>query len=419
MTAGGRPRTPIIPAAPGQPLSSPRYTGGVPPASDRLFTPRFLAMCGFSFTVFLSAFQLFPTAPFRILDLGGSRATAGLFLGLLTYASAISGPFTGALADHLGRRRALVACSLVVAAMAAGYGLVTDARLMLGIAVVHGVFWSGLLTASAAYVTDIVPTHRRAEGIGYWGLAATLAVSVAPTIGLGLYGLGWSWSCASVGGLSLVMAAVAWRLPDDRAGGATSRRAGRAGRGRLLEWRVTALAGTLFLYAFGYGGIVSFVALYAEANAISPRGLYFIVFTSTVILTRPFLGRLADRVGHARVLLPMIGAVVAGYALLAAGGAWPWLVASALVFGVGFGAAYPIFVALALHDVAPERRALAFGSILAALDTGIGSGSIVTGAVIERWGYGAAYGTAAALAALAIPYFVAVTRRLGLPLSGP
>ena len=42
-------------------------------------------MCGYSFTVFLSAFLLFPTAPFHIRDLGGSTFAAGLFLGLLTY----------------------------------------------------------------------------------------------------------------------------------------------------------------------------------------------------------------------------------------------------------------------------------------------------------------------------------------------
>ena len=57
---------------------------------DRLFTPRFFVMCGFSFTVFLSAFQLLPTAPFHILALGGSTVAAGLFLGFLTYASALS-----------------------------------------------------------------------------------------------------------------------------------------------------------------------------------------------------------------------------------------------------------------------------------------------------------------------------------------
>ena len=56
--------------------------------SDRLFSPRFFVMCGFNFAVFLSAFQLLPTAPFRIGDLGGSAVAAGLFLGFLTYSSA-------------------------------------------------------------------------------------------------------------------------------------------------------------------------------------------------------------------------------------------------------------------------------------------------------------------------------------------
>ena len=55
-------------------------------------------MCSFTFTVFLSAFQLLPTAPFHIRDLGGTTFASGLFLGFLTYASAFSAPLTGAIA---------------------------------------------------------------------------------------------------------------------------------------------------------------------------------------------------------------------------------------------------------------------------------------------------------------------------------
>src|SRR5262249_28903787 len=69
-------------------VSQPPSGAEAPP----LFTARFFTMCGFTFTVFLSLFQLLPTAPFRILDLGGSKAIAGLFLGALTYASALSAP---------------------------------------------------------------------------------------------------------------------------------------------------------------------------------------------------------------------------------------------------------------------------------------------------------------------------------------
>ena len=80
-------------------------------------------MCGFTFTVFLSAFQLLPTAPFRIQELGGSTFASGLFLGFLTYASAASAPLTGAFADRLGRRRTLVIASSVILLCAIGYGV--------------------------------------------------------------------------------------------------------------------------------------------------------------------------------------------------------------------------------------------------------------------------------------------------------
>src|SRR5919204_501512 len=90
----------------------------MPPARPPLFTAYFFVMCGFSFTVFFSVFFLLPTVPFHILDMGGTKAAAGLFLGFLTYASAFSAPLTGALADRVGKRRMLIVCSLVIAAIA-------------------------------------------------------------------------------------------------------------------------------------------------------------------------------------------------------------------------------------------------------------------------------------------------------------
>ena len=140
---------------------------GEPPyqMTDRLFTPRFFLMCGFTFTVFLSAFQLLPTAPFRILSLGGSESVAGLFLGFLTYASAMSAPFTGALADRVGKRRILIVTSLAIAGFSATYAFVSSVPLMLGLVIVHGCFWSGLLTASGAYLVRIPPPERIATEV--------------------------------------------------------------------------------------------------------------------------------------------------------------------------------------------------------------------------------------------------------------
>lgn len=374
---------------------------------QRLFTPRFFLMCGFSFTVFLSAFQLLPTAPFHIKDLGGSTFAAGLFLGFLTYASAFSAPFTGALGDRIGRRTVLMSCSLILAGFLAAYAVISSYRLLLALVILHGVFWSGLMSASAAYVTAILPEHRRAEGIGYWGLSTIAAIAVAPPIGFWVYRHGWVWLCAVTVGLNLLMAGIAWSLDDTEGPGLEP--GGR--RGPLLEWRVLAVSLCLFLYSYGYGGITSFTAVYADAIGVHPKGLYLTTLAVVILMTRPLASRLGDRIGYTRVFIPALVLISIGLALLAIPGGRGWLMLSAVVFGGGFGTAYPVFAAYVLKGVAPERRGAAFGAILAAFDTGIGTGSTLTGWLIDHYGFQPAFGTAAALSALAVPYFVFADRR--------
>jgi MFS family permease len=119
-----------------------------------------------------------------------------------------------------------------------------------------------------------------------------------------------------------------------------------------------------------------------------------------ILGTRSVLGPLADRVGHRKVLLPCLLLTVVGLGLLSFGGTLPWLLASALVFGTGFGTAYTTFAAHVLRHVDAGRRGAAFGGMLAAFDTGIGTGSIVTGWIAERVGFGVAFAVAASGRAL-------------------
>jgi MFS family permease len=381
----------------------------MPAASDRLFTPRFFLMCGFTFTVFLSAFQLLPVAPFRILELGGNEFAAGLFLGLLTYASAFSAPFTGALGDRVGKRPMLLACSLAIAGFSAAYGLAQSYRLLLLLVFFHGIFWSGLLSASSAYMTDMLPESRRAEGISYWGMSTMLAVAVAPSVGFWAYRSGWGFLMAETALLNLGMAAIAWKLEEARVSTRWTRY--KFFSGSLVEWRVVMVSLSLFLCSFGYGGITSFAALYAERSGIAPKGIYFTSFAAVVLATRPFSGRLADRVGHRRFFLPCLAVTIVGFALLALPQSRGLMIASAVVFGLGFGNMYPAYVAYVVRHVEAERRGAAFGGILAAFDTGIGTGSICLGGVIHRFGFSAAFGVAAVLSALSIPYFLFSEKR--------
>jgi MFS family permease len=368
-------------------------------------------MCGFTFTVFLSAFQLLPTAPFRIRELGGTTFASGLFLGFLTYASALSAPLTGAIADRIGRRRTLLIASAVITLCSIGYAATPSVRVMLALVVVHGVFWSGLLSASAAYLTSLLPERRRAEGIAYWGLSSVAAVAVAPPLGFWILERGgWRWICVSCGALNVLMGAIAWTLEE---GDRVPARSDTDTPGApVLEWRVLVLSLSLFLYSFGFGAITSFSAVYADALGLSPRSVYLTTLAVVILLTRPFSGKLADRIGYRRVFAPCLVFITGGLALLAVRGTLVSVVVSAIVFGVGFGTAYPVFVAYVMRDVDPGRRGAAFGAILAAFDTGIGTGSTTVGWLIQRFGFPVGFGTAAVLSAIALPYFLFVDRKL-------
>jgi MFS family permease len=202
--------------------------------------------------------------------------------------------------------------------------------------------------------------------------------------------------------LNAIMALIAWKLPPELP---THEPRGHHGR-RLIEWRVLILAFTLFLYSFGYGGITSFTALYADANHVTPKGIYLTTLALVILVTRPLSGRLGDTYGYRRVFLPCLVLITIGLGLMAFGGTKPWLVASAAFFGAGFGTAYPAFAGYVMRQVPAARRGAAFGAILACFDTGIGTGSTSIGWIIEHYGFSRAFAVAALLSALAVPYFL-------------
>jgi MFS family permease len=389
-------------------------------SSSPLFTARFFVMCAYTFTVFISLFQLLPAAPYHVLALGGTTFAGGLFLGFLTYASALSAPFTGQLADQVGHRRVLVVVSLVLAAFSTLYAVIDNYRVMLGFVFVHGLFWSALLSASGAYITAIIPESRRAEGIGYWGLASVIAIAVAPPLGFWVFSFGWTALCLEIAALNLLMAFIAWRLPDDRAPSTTTpahpapHLPTRPPTHRLtIEWPVLIMSVSMALIAFGYGGLTTFSAMFTDHLQVSPRSLFLMSMAVAMLVGRLTVGRRVDRIGPRNVLIPCLLLTASGMALFAVSQGRLTLLIAATAFGSGFGLLYPAYTAYIMGRIPPWRRGAAFGAMLAAFDLGVGSGSTGLGWLIHQFGFRPAFGIAAGLAFLAVPYFLFAERRLG------
>lgn len=390
--------------------------------SERLFTARFFIMFGYTFTVFTSLFQLLPVAPYRVIALGGSTAVAGLFHGFLTFSSAASGPVTGVMADRVGHRPVLISVSILLAVFTLSYGFITNYHVLLAIVLVHGCAWSALLAASGAYMTATIPESRRAEGLSYWGMATVLAIGAAPAIGFWVYHFGWFALCIEIAALNLLMAAIAWALPDDRREAAALEHAAHGDEPLTVatfvrshvEWRVFWLSITTAMIAFGYGALTSFSAMFADDLGVAPRGLFLSVMAITTVLGRLSVGRALDAIGPRRVLIPClvipsVGLLILGFAQ----GQWTLMIA-ALVYGAGFGLMHPAFTSYVIGRVPARRRGAAFGAMLAAFDTGIGLGASLLGVVIHAYGFRVAFIAAGLLAAMSVPYFLFIERRLGM-----
>ncbi len=376
-----------------------------------LFTPEFVRIWWVSAAAMAGGFLLFPAAPFRLRELGAPAAATGWFLGGLTYGSAASAAWTGALADVLGRRRVLLGAGTLLAALSFVYGFVTDWRVLVGLSLAHGVVWSSLLVAANSEMARVVPPARRAEGFAYFALAANLAVAVAPAIGLWVLERSWRSLAFGIVGLDLGVALLAVRLTPD--GPVPHDIAHRLAPHRAVDWKTLRVAFALLLASFGYGGLTSFAALFAESRGIAPKGVFFTAFAVTIIAVRPFLTPAMDRRGPRRALPAAFLLSAVGLAATALPHTRWQMVGAAVIFGSGFALLGPAFNAWTFDNVSPARQGAAYGAVLAAFDLGIGTGSIALGWVAARHGYPAAFVTAGALALFAWPYLVWAERASG------
>jgi MFS family permease len=376
--------------------------------SEPLLTRRFAGLWLFAFITFFSAFQLLPAIPFRILELGGSTAAAGWFLSVYTFASAFAAPIMGSIADHVGRRRMLVTASFLFILFSIAYGVVTNLPLLLVIGAIHGSIWSGILASSSAIMSEFIPVARRTEGMAYWGLASTSAVACAPAVGLWVFHFGWLTLCIELAAISAVMTLWSSRLPAIEAALPEAWPKLKT----LFDWAVVRTTLSLTTISFGYGGVTSYTAILAVERGIQPKWLYFAVFAVTIVVIRLATSHLGDRFGYAVILYPALVCIPIAFTLLAWADTRAMFVLSAIIFGIGFGSAYPAFATFILGATDPQRRARTFGSIVLAFDVGIGSGSLLVGTIGQHYGLGDAFLCAAALSCLAVPIFAWTSREL-------
>jgi MFS family permease len=378
--------------------------------TNSIFRGNFVLVFFASLLMFTAFYILLPTLPvFLTHVLKIEEGQTGLILAVYTLAALLIRPFTGFMIDRYGRKMFFIPAILLFAIIFASYPLAGAFTLILIVRFVHGLVWGVATTTGSTLIVDIVPANRRGEGIGLYGLAMTIPMAVGPFTGLQLtqnntYTL--MFACAGALAFAGFLMTLFIRYPVVPHAG----KAKFAWR-NLLESSSLPVTFNLLLINITYGGLVSFISLYALKTGIGYTGVFFIVFAAGITLARLYMGKIFDR--HGPKILSVVGILLLAFGHIILGlliNTTAFMV-SGFLLGLGSGIVFPTFQAMVNNLVPPQRRGAANSTLFSGLDLGIGLGMLFTGYLAHSIGLPHTYLIYGAVNLAALLYFLSVSLR--------
>ncbi len=354
---------------------------------EKLWTRNFLLICLSNLATFMGFQMLMPTLPVYVDFLGGKESEIGLVIGFFTISAVIIRPVAGMGVDTYGRKGVYLLGLLVFVFSCLVYNWTDTIPLLLLVRFLHGFGWGTSSTAAGTIATDVIPKQRLGEGMGYYGLAGTIAMAVAPAAGLYLiHEFSFPvlfYASTGLAALALILGSLIHYRKTPAAQAQT--------KGAFFEKSAFRPSLVTFFVTMSYGSVVSFIALYAAEKGIANIGIFFTVYAVTLALTRPVSGMLLDRKGYDVVVYPGMVAIAAAMLLLSRAESLGMFLLAGVFYGLGFGSVQPGMQALTVHDEAFHRRGAANGTFFSAFDLGIAVGALLWGAVSQAVGYSRMY----------------------------
>jgi len=373
VRAGERPTVEAV-AAPGLSLRPALYT--IP----------FVGICLICLFGFAQNFLLQPILPLLVLDLGGDATLVGIAFLVFAIPSVALRPWIGRLADRFGTRRVLLLGSAGIAVAGPLY-FVPNMIVLLALRIVHGTAWAAFNTGGPSTMASLVPPARRGEASAAFDLMPGLAVLIAPTVALVLYGefgLAAPLLLAAATGVAAIAVAV-WLIPAS----VGARLENASSGGALLE----PSAILPMVYQLLHNSALSLFVVYPPLFVgvlglpLSDLIVYYPAYGITFVVARLATGRLVDRIPRATVMIA--GAALAGVALLVAASA-PTVLAltiGGVLYAVANGATAPATLALVMDHAPPGRIGAAMATYTIGFQFGAGLGAALWGFLIDTSGF--------------------------------
>lgn len=384
------------------------------PTSEKLWNSNYLKVWGANFMIFFSFMLLTPLLPSYLSDtFGADKQTIGIVLSGYTLTALLIRALSGYMVDSFPRRTVMIASYFLFALFFAGYLVAGSLLLFAIVRTLHGAPFGATTVSNSTVAIDVLHPSRRAEGIGYYGLSNNIATAISPSVAILLFSAYQSYDLlfwvALITALIGLASTSSVKLREREI--VKNDKPLSLDRFILLKgWRQGA---AMICYAFSYGVLVTYVAIYGkeELGITGGTGLFFLLLSVGLILSR-LVGSRTLRQGKVTENAS-IGTAIAlvGYILFAAmHNQWGYY-GAALIIGLGNGHMFPAFQTMFINLASNAQRGTANSTLLVSWDIGMGLGILVGGIVTEHVGYHAAFWTACGVNLLGIAIFQLLSRK--------
>ncbi|RGT35758.1 MFS transporter [Bacteroides clarus] len=382
---------------------------------DRLVTPGYCFILAANFLLYFGFWLLIPVLPFYLSEIfNAGNSTIGIILSCYTVAALCIRPFSGYFLDSFARKPLYLLAYFIFMTMFAGYIIAGSLVLFILFRIIHGVSFGMVTVGGNTVVIDIMPSSRRGEGLGYYGLSNNIAMAVGPMSGLFLHDAGMSYTtifCCSLG--SCIAGFICASLVKTPYKPPVKREPISLDRFILLKGIPAGIS--LLLLSIPYGMTTNYVAMYAKEIGINATTGFFFTFMAVgMAISRIFSGKIVDKGKITQVISAGLYIVVFSFFLLSACVYiidWNSMACSiiffavALLLGVGFGIMFPAYNTLFVNLAPNNQRGTATSTYLTSWDVGIGIGMLTGGYIAEVSTFDKAYLFGACLTIISMLYF--------------
>lgn len=370
-----------------------------------LWNRNFVQCCVSYFLMNFAYYMLMPTLPvYLVEELGAGTSEAGMVLSAYTIGLLCVRPFSGYLVDCFSRKSLYLFAFTVFAGLFVGYWFALAVGALIVVRLVQGGFMGLTSVAGNTITIDVIPSQRRGEGMGFYGLTINLAMSFAPLVAVGLYdrqGFGWIILVALIAAWLGVGSVALIRYPKREK---VVRPAFSLDRFILVKALPAALA--YLLVAIPYGMLLSFVVLYGREIGVSDSGYFFIFMAIGVGTARLVSGRLVDHGQIHRVSIVSLVSLTLSFGVFASVHTTFAFFTCALLIGIGFGVSVPAFQCLFVNVAPHQMRGTATSTYLSSFDCGMGIGMLSAGFIATHANLAMAYAVGAACCLLSLAVYL-------------